>query len=280
MPLKKILVHVDHLETGERRLRGAVNLARLFDASLTALFVDSWALWASASVYGPEITPALIESQKSVSESQQLRAKESFDRVCATGKVPMKWLVNEGDPAGRICANAHVNDLIVMGAGSGEYLTGPGLLDQVVLGAGLPVLLLPDGFLSTNVEYDFKRIFVGWNNSREAARAIRDALPFFHKADTVLIATVVPETEERQEPEELPMLREYLETHNLVVETEIITHTPPATNGEVLLETAAAKQADMLVMGAYGHSRWREIVLGGTTRYVLKHANLPVLMSH
>lgn len=280
MPLKKILVHVDHLEAGERRLRGAATVARLFDATVNALYVDSWALWASASVYGPEITPALIESQKSVSESQQLRAKESFDRVSITGKVPMRWLITEGDPAGRICANARMNDLIVLGAGSGEYLTGPGLLDQVVLGAGRPVLLLPDEFLSANAEFDFKRIFIGWNNSREAARAIHDALPFLRYADTNLIGAVVSETEEPREPEEMPVLREYLEAHGLAVEIEIISHTPPANSGEALLEAAAAKQADMLVMGAYGHSRWREIVLGGTTRHVLKHANLPVLMSH
>ncbi|HEX7026153.1 MAG TPA: universal stress protein [Gammaproteobacteria bacterium] len=280
MPLKKILVHVDHLEAGERRLRGAATVAGLLNASVNALFVDSWALWASASVYGPEITPALIESQKSVSESQQLRAKESFDRVSASGKVPMKWLVNEGDPAGRICANARVNDLIVMGAGTGEYLTGPGLLNQVVLSAGRPVLLLPDDFLVPRAEFDFKRIFIGWNNSREAARAISDALPFLQRADTVLIGTVVSEADERRAAEEIPLLLEYLEAHGLPVQVEIVSHTPPAGAGEVLLEAATAKQADMLVMGAYGHSRWREIVLGGTTRHVLKHANLPVLMSH
>ena len=280
MLLKKVLVHVDHLEAGERRLRGGATVAGLFDASVNALFVDSWALWASASVYGPEITPALIESQKSVSESQQLRAKESFDRVSASGKVPMKWLVNEGDPAGRICANARVNDLIVMGAGTGEYLTGPGLLNQVVLSAGRPVLLLPDDFLVPRAEFDFKRIFIGWNNSREAARAISDALPFLQRADTVLIGTVVSEADERRAAEETPQLLEYLEAHGLPVQVEIVSHTPPAGTGEVLLEAATAKQADMLVMGAYGHSRWREIVLGGTTRHVLKHANLPVLMSH
>lgn len=280
MGLKKILVHVDHLEAGERRLRGAAMVAQSFGASVNALYVDSWMLWASASVYGPEITPALIENQKSVSESQQLRAKAHFDRVSANEKVPMTWLINEGDVAGRICANARTNDLVVMGGGSGEYFTAPGLLDQVVLGAGRPVLLVPDGFLSSHAEFDNKRIFIGWNNSREAARAMHDALPFLHKAEAITIATVMSETAERKEPEGMPLLLEYLGAHGLAVVTEVISHTPPANSGEALLEAAAAKDADMLVMGAYGHSRWREIVLGGTTRHVLKHAQLPVLMSH
>lgn len=281
MALKKILVHVDHFEAGERRLRGAVITAEIFGASVNALYVDSWVLWASASVYGPEITPALIESQKAVSESQQLQAKEHFDRVTGDTRVPMVWLVNQGDPAGRICANARVSDLVVMGSASGEYLSAPGLLDQVVLGAGRPVLFLPDHLLSPGkFKFNFKRILVGWNASREAARAVLDALPFLQRADVITMATVISETEERKEPEGMPLLLEYLGAHGLVVETEIISHASPGNSGEALLEAAAVKNADMLIMGAYGHSRWREIVLGGSTRHVLKHAQLPVLMSH
>lgn len=280
MPLKKILVHVDHLESGARRLRGAAAVARLFGASVNALFVDSWVLWASASVYGPEITPALIENQKSISESHQLRAKEHFDRVAAVEDVPMTWLVNEGDIAGRICANARMNDLVIMGGGSGEYLTASGLLDQVVLGVSRPLLLLPDDFLSAKPKYDIERIVIGWNGSHEAARSIRDALPFLEKADAVMITTVTAADAEQREPEGIPQLLEYLGAHGIDVQTEVISSSDSASNGEALLAAAAARNADMLVMGAYGHSRWREIVLGGTTRHVLKHAQLPVLMSH
>lgn len=189
----------------------------------------------------------------------------------------MTWLVNEGDVARRICANAHMNDLMVMGGGDGEYLTAAGVLDQVVLGSGRPVLLLPGDLVSST---GFRRILIGWNASREAARAIYDALPFLHQADTITVVTVMPETEERQLLDEMPLLVEYLGAHDLAVEIEAINPASPAGTGEALLVAAAAKDADMLVMGAYGHSRWREIVLGGTTRYVLKHAQLPVLMSH
>lgn len=278
MSLKKLLVHVDHLEAGERRLRAAASVAQLFGAAVSALYVDSWALWASASVYGPEITPALIENQRAVSETQQARAKEQFDRVTAGARVPMTWLVNEGDLAGRICANAHVNDLVIMGGVSSEY---SGLLDQVVLGAGRPVLLLPDRFLSAGEPvFGFQRIVVGWNASRESARAIQDALPFLRRADTVTTVTVTFETEARNTPEDIILLLRYLEAHGIAAHTEIIGHAQPGNSGGILLETAAAKNAGLLVMGAYGHSRWREIVLGGSTRHVLKHARLPVLMSH
>lgn len=278
MSLKKLLVHVDHLEAGERRLRAAASVAQSFGAAVNALCVDSWVLWASASVYGPEITPALIENQKAVSESQQSRAKERFDRVTAGTQVPMTWLVNEGDVAGRICANAHVNDLVVLGGASSEY---PGLLDQVVLGAGRPILLLPDHLLSLSESvFGFQHIVVGWNASRESARAIQDALPFLHRADIVTIVTVTFETETREASESMSLLLQYLKAHGIAAQTEIIGHVQPGNSGEILLETAAAKNADLLVMGAYGHSRWREIVLGGSTRHVLKHAQLPVLMSH
>lgn len=275
MPVKKLLVHVDHLEAGERRLRTAASIAQLFGASVSALYVDGWVLWASASLYGPEITPALIENQKTVSESQQSQAKENFGRVAAGTRVPMTWLIDEGDPAGRICANARASDLVVMGVVSGEY---PGLLDQVVLGAGRPVLLLPDHPSSPDASvFGCKRILVGWNASREAARAMQDALPFLHKAEAITLATVILETEE---PEGMSLLSQYLEAHGLVAETEVIRSAHSRNSGEILLETAASKSVDLLVMGAYGHSRWREIVLGGSTRHVLKHAQLPVLMSH
>lgn len=278
MSLKKLLVHVDHLETGERRLRAAASVAQQFGAAVNALYVDSWVLWASASVYGPEITPALIENQKAVSESQRSRAKEQFDRVAAGVRGPMMWLVNEGDVAGRICANAHVNDLVVLGGVSSEY---SGLLDQVVLGAGRPVLLLPDRLLSMSEPvFDFQRIVVGWNASRESARAIQDALPFLHRADTVTVVTVTFETEAGESPESMSLLLQYLDAHGIAAQTEVIGHGQSGNSGEILLETAAAKNAGLLVMGAYGHSRWREIVLGGSTRHVLKHAQLPVLMSH
>jgi nucleotide-binding universal stress UspA family protein len=145
------------------------------------------------------------------------------------------------------------------------------IVEQIVTAAGVPVLALPP-----DPPRDIGPVvLVAWKNSREAARAAHDALPLLRAAERVVLCAV---GEGEGTAAGLEDAAAMLDRHGVPVRPERVGGTD-AGAGEVLLAQAAAHRADLLVMGAYGHSRLRELVLGGATRHVLWHATLPVLLS-
>jgi len=145
-----------------------------------------------------------------------------------------------------------------------------------VLEGGGPVLIVPETWPDGTLG---RRVLVGWNGSREARRAAADALPLLRRAERVTVLSVAPD-QPADEPPEQPgaELAHWLARHGVPLEIA----TAPAAGvdpGAVLLARAAELGCDLLVMGAYGHSRLRERVLGGATRTVLGRARLPVLMA-
>jgi nucleotide-binding universal stress UspA family protein len=135
------------------------------------------------------------------------------------------------------------------------------------MAAGVPVLMLPP---DTSKAFGTS-IIAGWNGSREAARALHEALPFLCGAQRVVLCAVGEEAARNLEAA-AAMLRR----HGAAVQTQSIDQ-PDGGAGEILLAQAAAHGTDLLVMGTYGHARLRELVFGGATRHVLRTATLPVL---
>ena len=151
--------------------------------------------------------------------------------------------------------------------------------ETLVLQGGRPVLLLPERAAMPDTVCD--RVTVAWDGSRESARTVFDALPLLRAAKAVAIVRVEEEPDDSEAPpgfsaDELP---ETLACHGIEVTTARVAREGRGT-GDALLAHAAETGATMLVMGAYGHARWREFVFGGATRHVLRHADLPVLVSH
>jgi nucleotide-binding universal stress UspA family protein len=149
--------------------------------------------------------------------------------------------------------------------------------DRMILSLGRPVLVIP------NVgEYPVigERIMVAWDGSRFATRAVNDAIPFMSSAKHVSVITVNFECNDERQCE-LPGadICLHLARHGIKAEAGHIS-AHDSDEGDALLSQAANQGADLLVMGAYGHARWREIVLGGVTRHMLQHMTIPVLMSH
>lgn len=274
MTFKTLLVHLDSLESGEQRLRYAAELAGMFGASVTALYVDNWALWVAASAYGPEFTPAIIDTQRAAADARLLQAKARFERVANESAVVLHWINEEGDTAEKIRAHAAYADLVVVG-GCGENDGGEaGVNDRIILGSGRPVLLLPSDVAGVCL----KKIVVGWDGSREAARVLSDALPLLQRAGQVSVVTVVSPADAEQRLGDLQKVSAYLRAQGIVAETSLVE--VGKSNGESLLAEVERAGADLLLIGGYGHSRWREIFLGGCTRHVLRNAELPVLISH
>jgi nucleotide-binding universal stress UspA family protein len=185
--------------------------------------------------------------------------------------VRARWRHEEGDPGSILIQAARTADLTVSAveASTGIDALAPSIAEQLALGAGGPVLLLPEEPGEGNIG---RRVVVGWNGSRESTRAARDALPFLRDAESVTVAAFGDEF--------APSAKDavsMLAAHGVRATTMIDRDQHDA--GRRLLTLATGQGADLLVMGAYGRPRLREMILGGATRDILRTTKLPVLLS-
>jgi nucleotide-binding universal stress UspA family protein len=175
--------------------------------------------------------------------------------------------------------HARYADLVVLGQVDPDeppYI-GSHLPEEVVLASGRPLLVVPHAWAPGPLG---ERVLVAWDASREAARAVNDAMPILEQAASVLVVSINPKSTPLGHGE-LPGadIALHLARHDIDVEVRSIEFDRMDV-GEALLSLAADGARDLLVMGAYAHSRIRELVLGGATRTVLERMTLPVLMAH
>lgn len=171
------------------------------------------------------------------------------------------------------------SDLVVAAKpyGAGRSATSAAVLDAALFGTGAPVMIAPAG--GARPPLPFSRILVAWNESDEALSALRKCLPLLKAADRVDVVLVDPpaHSAERSDPGGAASL--YLARHGVTAEVSVLARALPRV-ADNLLRFAHENGADALVMGAYGHSRFREALLGGPTRDMLERLDLPVIMSH
>ena len=160
--------------------------------------------------------------------------------------------------------------------GPGRTHENEAIVEAALFDAGIPVLVIPDGVkIRDNVE----RIVVGWNGSPEALTAIRAAMPFLKMAKLVNVAIVDPPAHAPDRSDPGGALSVMLARHGIKAEISVLAKTMPRVS-DVIARHVRDQSADLLVMGAYGHSRIRESILGGATRNMLQMAEIPVLMAH
>ncbi|MEQ9491835.1 MAG: universal stress protein [Alphaproteobacteria bacterium] len=276
MSLTSILVHVDASDRAKRNLSAAIKLAETHDAHLTGLFVKApTALPTYASVHVP---PEVFEMLEQDMEKQADDAEKLFrDAVKQAGRDDRSdWNHAAGPVADTIARIGRCSDLVVIGQEDEDidvvtYRDAP---DDIVFSAGRPVLVVPYTGIAGSMG---ENILVAWDHSRESARAVADAMPFLERAKSVSVVSVDPKHSEGDVPG--ADIARYLSEHGIDVTVNRFTDKELAVD-DVLLNQVADSGADMLVMGAYGHSRLREMVLGGVTRHILDHMTVPVLMSH
>lgn len=277
MSLKDVLVHVGSDPACPARLDVAARLAVWHDAHLTGLHV-----MAAPPIPGyieVELPRAVHELQARRLREEAERARQAFEAAArAVGAPRIEWRAVEGDILATTRLHARHADLAVVGQGvdvddpTGALRVLP---EELALSTGRPVLVVPR-YGSFPAVGD--HVLVGWNASREAARAVNDALPLLRRAQRVTVLTVDPGDEpERRIPGADIAL--HLARHGV---NAVVAQTRGAdiSVGDVLLSYAADVGADLIVCGAYGHSRLREMVLGGATRHLLQHMTVPVLMAH
>jgi nucleotide-binding universal stress UspA family protein len=186
--------------------------------------------------------------------------------------VTIEWRATEGDVTDTVKVHARYADLAIVGQSPEDAIDD--VAAGVFLGAGRPVLIVPRyGTFPTLGE----RVLIAWDGGREACRAVNDALPLMRQARHVVVLSVNARETPGLEPGDDIAL--HLARHGITVETSA-QHATDIDVASLLLSRASDLSADLLVMGGYGHSRLREIMLGGVTRKILGEMTLPVLMSH
>jgi nucleotide-binding universal stress UspA family protein len=272
---KTLLVPVDGRPRSARSLDIAGRIANRWDAHVAGLYVKQ-------PVFVPAWTEAgtrqLAEMQERINAELAAEAKARFDAgVRAGGIARAEWRVDEGPLAETVALHARYADLVVVNQTNPDAETRSNFADTVIMEVGRPVLIVPyAGEFKTLGD----NVLVCWNAGREAARAVTDALPFLQGAQRVTVLSIVnkaPAGAHGDVPGADIAL--YLARHGVKVEVAR-TVAADVSVGDEILSRAFDYGADLVVMGAYGHSRAREIILGGATRTVLHSMTVPVLMSH
>ncbi len=209
-------------------------------------------------------------------EQTALAYRGKWQDLCEHAGVQSVWEVIRGLYVPVIAKRSCLADFVVTPwpIDSPDAPVGLDDVTKALFSKAAPMLLVPDSWQRTNAP---ERILIAWNGSPEAARAVKTALPLLRAADTVLLLNGERDGLSGLTPPVLP-LRAWLTRQG--VEAQWCAFKTKAEIGPSLLEEADAMKADLLVMGAWGRSRLRELVLGGATRHVLEHARIPVLLAH
>jgi nucleotide-binding universal stress UspA family protein len=275
MTYRTIVLHLGADGRRRERLALAAQLASSFDAHLVGVFAAAELLvpFVLSGNAGPVIETELRRRAELAAE-----AKREFDALVARHVVKAEWRHAEGGPLAGLRLSARYADLVVVGQRDPDLAPGEGMpgyfVEEVVLSAGRPVLVVPYAGRFQRIGV---RVLVAWNASREAARALTDALPLLQRAQAVEVVAFEPQAADHgAEPGADIAL--YLARHG--VKVNVARQQAGIDVGAQILSRAADSDADLIVMGAYGHSRARELVLGGATRTLLASMTVPVLMAH
>jgi nucleotide-binding universal stress UspA family protein len=269
--IKDILVHLDLLPACPGRLHLALQMARRLGARLTGGLVaqtpDS-VVFAESGDAAVTYATSLVELKAEIAHAQ-VRFKDALRKYDVVGE----WRAEIGSPSSFVNRWAAGIDLVVLGQRDPAHpgIEGP---EEVILGCGRPALVVP---YAGRFEAVGTRVVIAWNGSREARRAVHDALPLMGEAAFATALSVDPDPDQ-----DLPLtadLIRHLDRHGVPATAEN-RQTISAKPYDVVLSRASELGADLIVMGAYGHSRLRERILGGMTRDMLDRMTVPVLAAH
>ena len=221
------------------------------------------------------IPPEALEPQRAEAVARGEAAKQRFEAAAKQYEVTVEWRVAHGDARDMAALNAYYADLVIVGQSERETVRDLGfdLAEALILTAGRPVLVVPYAGTFSGVG---KKVMVAWNGTREASRAVHDALPLLAGADQVMIYSVNPSDQGHIPGADIAT---HLARHGVRAEAHK-TVGRDLEVGDILLSAISDHGISLLVMGAYGHSRLRELALGGATRQILEMMTVPVLMSH
>lgn len=278
MTYRDILVHLTEDPRNAARTDAALQMARRWDAHLTALYT----LPPPQQLYymGEYVPAELFQQQMEEARKKAKAARAAFEEAAARQSVTCDWIESDRLPVDAVEHHGRAFDLLVLGQPDPDPkdpLAVPAgisvLPHELALRAGRPILAVP--YVGKYPAIG-QRVMVAWNGSKEATRAVHDAMPFLAAAKQVTVFGINPDRSRGTPGAELAR---HLARQGVTVE---VAHTvaEDIDAGEALLSAVADRSADLLVMGAYGHARLREMVFGGVTETVLGSMTCPVLLSN
>ncbi len=279
MSFKDIIVYVDGTEVSKARIHFAVSFAKAQSAYLIGIGLAPKVL---LPLYGADVAIAdmsgVLDSVKAQGEEALEGFRVSAEKAGVAAEARLMQGTSEEFPHD-FAAAARLADLAILGQPrDGDPLIGQyALVERCLFASGRPVMIVPAE--PANIDLG-GTIIAAWDGCAEAARAFNDALPFLKAASRiVLLVAVFDGTNDGAEPATDGMVA-HLARHGVNVEETRVTARERDDIGRLLLTRANDLQADMIVMGAFHHSRWREFILGGVTLTMLEEATIPLFMTH
>lgn len=293
MAIADILLCIDPATIGEGRLKLAVNLAQAHKAHLGACYIlaEDRSAPIAAGIAGAPVIPGagmvgIAETLNSGSPvlPQTAPAAERADTVEQYFRAELRlhsldgeWHLLSPGETGAFIELAKTVDLVILAQPSPDTRSVGFRPEDIVVAAARPILVVPYAGSFDNVG---KRALVAWDATREAVRAVNDALPLLEQAEAVTVMYVgAQEAGLEQHRASLERIARHLQRHGIAAKAEETLQGSIAVS-DVLLSRAADFGADLIVAGAYHHSQLREALLGGVSRGLLEHMTVPVLLSH
>jgi nucleotide-binding universal stress UspA family protein len=301
MKLGDILVCLDPTDAGEHRLHLAATIAREHQAHLSAAYVMTEKI-AGPAPYGGLGIAAPAEAAAGIAEGSLVAGiptpgipsapnpdtmrgaaladiiEQRYREAVRQHAIAGDWHLFGAGEAAELVGLAKTVDLVVYGQASRDHRAPTGFRpEDIVTACGRPMLVTP---YAGNFAAIGRRVLIAWDATREATRALHDALPLLDKAEAVTVITVrAREADFDRDRPGLDRVVRHLERHGIAARAEE-TLQGELPVSDVLLSRAADLDADLIVAGAYHHSQFREALLGGVSRELLEHMTVPVLMSH
>jgi len=275
--IRDMLVVVDL--AGERNsAKLAVDLATRIGSHLTGLALAYDPITPAYSMAAPIPTDFMVSAREQAMEDAK-KAAAGFEEIARVAALSVETHVSDvliGDGFGGVIDHAKLSDLVIVGQDNPDQREPlrEVLTEAVMFQAEVPTLLVPH---AGPAEFKSDHAVIAWNGGTTAARAVRSAMPLLKMSKKVTV--IIVEGGRKRTEIAGADLATYLARHDLDVTIRTVTRTPSGI-GQTIIDFAGDEGADWMVMGAYGHSRLREFILGGTTARILKSMPLPVLMAH
>lgn len=277
MAIHDILVHVPGHHQWSPHVRYAARLSARLSARLTGVYAVEQP-YSVAELQNTQLIAGALVAQLERQWAEAELAGPRFAELASEAGVPRsEWLVGQGDPTAILTYAAASRDIVVFGSVPGSLHASPALAARVAIGSGQPCLIVPAAADASEPRFD--TIAIAWTGALEAVRAVHGALPLLARAERIVVLQGAGR-DYSSAMRGLPLLElePYLAAHRITAPREHVDSGPES--GVALADKALAAGAGLLVMGAYGRTRFSEWVLGGATRHALWEGRVPLLMRH
>lgn len=269
--MKSILLHIDHDRAMDARLQVALDIARSSNGHVTCLQAISYEVFAPGDVYGSAIAAAMPVIKEN---AEKLRSQ--IERKLEHEEVPWDWRFVYGAAPHRLLEASSLADLVILGPSDAGDSGPSSVIGDLVLKSPVPVLVVPEDVQGFDVGAP---MLVAWNGSAEACHALRGAVPLLACSCKVTLASVAETKDKTRFDFPSSEGAKYLSRHGIDCEIVEIPQGE-ARIADTLFSAAQMRECGLMIMGAYGHSRLAEMLLGGVTRHMLSAPQIPIFLAH